>query len=73
MPIPTLDLDKLTREEKLRLIEQIWDSLEVDADDLPIPEWHRRLLDQRLDEMDREGPIGVPWEQVLQELQSRLR
>ena len=73
MPIPALDLDKLTRDEKLELIEKLWDSLEENADDLPIPDWHRQLLTQRLDEMDREGPTGVPWEQVLQEIQSRFK
>ena len=71
MPIPALDLDK--RDEKLELIEKLWDSLEENADDLPIPDWHRQLLTQRLDEMDREGPTGVPWEQVLQEIQSRFK
>ena len=73
MPLPSLDLDKLTRDEKLELIEKLWDSLEESADDLPIPDWHRQLLTQRLDEMDREGPTGVPWEQVLQEIQSRFK
>ena len=73
MALPALDLEKLTRDEKLELIEKLWDSLEANADDLPIPDWHRRLLDQRLDELDREGPTGVPWEQVLQEIQSRFK
>ena len=72
MPIPALDLDKLTREEKLQLIDEIWDSLENDPDTNPLPEWQRRELDRRLDEMDRGDVAGVPWEQVLQELQSRL-
>ncbi|HJQ99131.1 MAG TPA: addiction module protein [Candidatus Polarisedimenticolaceae bacterium] len=73
MPHPALDLDKLTRDEKLQLIEEIWDSLDADANDLPLSDGQRRDLDRRLDEIDREGPTGIPWEQVMQELQSRLK
>ncbi len=73
MPIPALDLDKLTRDEKLQLIDQIWDSLEADADDLPLTESQRRELDRRLDEMDRGDVAGIPWEQALKEIQSRLK
>ena len=73
MPHPALDLDKLSRDEKLQLIEEIWDSLGADANDLPLPDWQRRELDRRLDELDREGPTGIPWERVLQEIQSRSR
>ena len=72
MPIPALDLEKLTREEKLELIEKIRDSLEADAE-APIPDWHRRELVRRLDESDREGPTGIPWEQLVQEIQSRFK
>ena len=73
MPIPNLDLGKLTREEKLELIDEIWDSLENDPDAFPLPEWQRRELDRRLDEMDRGEVAGVPWEQALKEMQSRLK
>ena len=73
MPIPTLDLDKLTREEKLRLIDEIWDSLENDPDAFPLTESQRRELDRRLDELDRGEAVLIPWEQALKELQSRLK
>jgi putative addiction module component (TIGR02574 family) len=72
MSVPNLDLEKLTRDEKLELIEKLWDSLDADTDN-PIPEWHRRELERRLDESDREGPTGIPWEQLVQEIQSRFK
>ena len=73
MPIPTLDLDKLTRDEKLQLIDAIWDSLENDPDAFPLTESQRRELDRRLDELDRGEAVLIPWEQALKELQSRLK
>ena len=73
MPIPGLDLEKLTREEKLQLIDEIWASLDNDPEAFPLSEAQRRELDRRLDEMDRGDVAGIPWEQVLKELQSRLK
>ncbi|HET6371866.1 MAG TPA: addiction module protein, partial [Candidatus Polarisedimenticolia bacterium] len=73
MAPPKLDLDKLTRDEKLELIEMLELSLETDAE-APIPDWHMEILNQRLDEMDREGaPTGLSWEEVRKEIESRLK
>ncbi len=59
---PALDIEELTSEERLNLIGQLWDSL--DDGEVPLTEPQRDALDQRLDDLDREGPVGVPWEQV---------
>jgi putative addiction module component (TIGR02574 family) len=31
----------------------------------------REELDRRLDEVDRDGPSGIPWEEVLRRLRSK--
>ena len=59
----------LTRDEKLQLLEELWDSL--DPEDVPLTEAQRRELDHRLDQLEREGPGGIPWDQVLREIQGR--
>ena len=38
---------RLTPEERLQLVEDIWDSLAADVGQIPVPEWHRRELDRR--------------------------
>ena len=63
---PALDIEQLTSEERLKLIEQLWDSL--DENDLPLTEAQRNELDRRLDDLDREGPNGMHWEQVRNDL-----
>ena len=62
MAKPALDIEELTSEERLELIGQLWDSL--DDGEVPMTEALRDELDRRLDDLDREGPVGVPWEQV---------
>lgn len=66
-----IDIDGLTREEKLELIERLWDDLASTQESIPLSEWQREELDRRLDELDREGPVGVPAEDVLGKLRGR--
>ena len=42
-----LQLDQMTLEEKLRAMEALWDDLCQREEDVPVPQWHRELLDER--------------------------
>jgi putative addiction module component (TIGR02574 family) len=66
-----IDIDGLTREEKLDLIERLWDSLASTQEAVPLLEWQREELDRRLDELDRDGPVGIPAEEMLGKLRGR--
>lgn len=66
-----IDIVTLTLDERLELIERLWDSLSATPDAVPFPDAHREELDRRLDELDREGPKGIPAEEVLSRLRSR--
>ena len=66
-----IDIATLTTDERLELIEQLWNSLSATPDAVPFPDAHRDELDRRLDELDREGPTGIPAEEVLSRLRSR--
>lgn len=66
MARPALDISKLTPEEKLDLIDDLWKSMSTD--DLALSAEVRAELDRRLDRLDREGPIGKDWEDVYAEM-----
>ena len=53
--------------ERLRLVEDIWDSLATSVTDLPVPEWHREELDKRLADPSEQATVSVD------ELKARLR
>ncbi len=61
-----IDIDRLSPEQRLRLLEQIWGSLS--DDDVPLTRAQREELDRRLDDLEREGPRGIPWDEVLDRL-----
>ena len=68
MSEPAINIQDLSPEERLRLLEEIWDSLS--DEEVPLTAAQRAELDRRLDELDRDGPTGIPWEEVLRRLQT---
>lgn len=67
-----IDIQALSPAQRLELIELLWDSLSSTPEAIPVTDAQRAELDRRLDELDREGPIGIPAEEVLNRL-DRLR
>ena len=66
-----VDIGTLTAEERLKLLEELWDSLSSSPDAVPLTKPQREELDRRLDELDREGPGGIPWDEVQRRISSR--
>jgi putative addiction module component (TIGR02574 family) len=50
--LPVLPLDQMTVEEKLQLMDILWDDLSQNAGDIPPPAWHGELLAARQREID---------------------
>jgi len=66
-----IDVKKLTPEERLALLEEIWDSLE--PEDVPLTDPQRQELDRRLDDLERDQDLGIPWDEVLHRIRERPR
>lgn len=64
----SVDLDALTADQQLELLEQIWERLSRDPANLPLTPEQMRELDARDDELEadiRAGrPLGEPWSEV---------
>jgi putative addiction module component (TIGR02574 family) len=66
----TIDIASLSSEERLRLLEEIWESLSPTPEAVPLTTAQREELDRRLDELDQGGVSGIPWEDVLHRVRS---
>ena len=73
MSKPALNISDLSPEERLHLIEELWDSLTEKPDTVPLTNQQREELDRRLDDLEQSGPVGIPWDEVLQQIRSRAR
>ena len=69
----TIDIAHLSIEERLRLLDEIWESLSQRDEAIPLTSAQRTELDRRLDELDREGAVGIPWEDVLHRIRGRTQ
>ena len=67
-----LGLDKLTREERLELAHELWDSVEAEGSPSTLTEAQKRELDRRADDDDANPDDVVPWEQVKAEARARF-
>ena len=75
MSQPAFDYRGLPIPERLKLVEDIWDSIAQEAnvrpDVLPLSDVQRAELLRRLDDADAHPDDTVPWEQVRAELFKR--
>ncbi len=69
----SVDIASLSLEERLRLLDELWESLSHTPEAIPVTRAQREELDRRLDDLDREGPVGIPWDVVLLRIRARAK
>jgi putative addiction module component (TIGR02574 family) len=72
MARPAFEIAKLTTEERLQLIEELWESLgPEERDRLPLTPDQLEELNRRLDALEREGPVGISSDELLDRIRNR--
>jgi len=57
----TKQIEKLSKSEKLLLVETLWDSIASEPEDIPLPEHQKSVLDERLKTLDEDTEKGTSW------------
>lgn len=66
------NIDGLSVEERLKLIEDLWESLRATPGALPLIDEQRAELDRRLDDLEADATSpGIPWLDVLRSIRER--
>lgn len=52
-------------EDRVRLVEAIWDSISAVPEALPLTEWQKQELDRRLEDFEKNPDAGSTLEEVL--------
>ena len=67
-----MEIEELTVEERIKLVEDIWDSIAAEQQTLPLTKEQRKLLDGRLEEYKLDGEPGKPGFEVVKRIRNRL-
>jgi putative addiction module component (TIGR02574 family) len=71
MNLEALGLANLTVQERLDLIESLWDSLPDQLDVSMIPDWHIAELTKRSNDATANPGAGRPWREVLDQFEAK--
>ena len=72
MAVPNRDeIKRLTVDARIRLIEEIWESICEDPEALPVTDAQRAELDRRLDHDQADATGGTSWNEVRDRLRAK--
>ena len=67
-----IEIQHLSKEEKLRVMEAIWEDLSKEDDQIESPDWHHQAL-QETDQRLRSGQESIiDWHDAKKELRKRF-
>jgi len=66
-----LEIEQMTLEEKLRAMEALWDDLCRREEAVPVPQWHRDLLDERQRLIGEGKARFIDWETAKKRISER--
>lgn len=70
--VASLGIDRLPREERLALVQELWDTIAAEPAPLEMSDSLREELRRRAAEDDANPDDVVPWEQVMAAALSRM-
>lgn len=71
MSADTASVFDLSPAEKLQLVEDLWDDLSTNPDDVPIHDWQKAELDRRQENLMKYRDSLVSWEDIKHRIRSR--
>ncbi len=60
------ELLQLNKNEKLLLVEALWDSIAADPEEVEVPDHHKSILKERLQTLEQDKAKGSTWKEVRQ-------
>ncbi len=73
LPMPPPGFDELPVQEKIDYVQALWDRIAANADHVPLQDWQRQILEERLAAHRAAPGEARPWREVLDGLERRLK
>ena len=72
LPDPPPGFDDLSVDEQIDYVQSLWDRIAATPDQVPVPEWHLRIIRERLEAYKANPNAGRPWEVLRTDIERRL-
>ena len=73
LPFPPPGFDALTVDQKIEYVQSLWEQITADPERVPTPEWHRQVVEGRLQSYRLDPDSGIPWSEAREDLRNRQR
>ena len=73
VPLPPPGFDDLSVDEQIAYVQSLWDRIAATPEQVPVPEWHREIVDERLKDYEANPNAGASWDTVRDQLRENLR
>jgi putative addiction module component (TIGR02574 family) len=70
--VPPPGFDDLSVEEQIDYVQELWDRIAAKPDKVPVPEWHKKLIDERLKEHLNSPSDTRSWSEVRNSIEKEL-
>jgi putative addiction module component (TIGR02574 family) len=70
-PLPPPGFDEMSVEDKIEYVQALWDRIAANESQVPVPEWHRQVLGERLADYRANPDQGRSWEELEADLLKR--
>jgi len=72
VPLLPPGFEQLSIAKKLDYVQSLWDVIALAADDVPVPQWHKKLVRERLRARRLRREATSPWDEVRTRIKKRL-
>jgi putative addiction module component (TIGR02574 family) len=73
VPTPPPGFDDLSVDEQIDFVQSLWDRIAATSEQVPVPEWHRHIIRERLAAYHANPSAGRLWTDVRTDIERKLR
>lgn len=73
IPNPPPGFDDLSVGEQIDYVQALWERIAASPEQVPVPEWHLRILQERLEAYKANPNASRPWEETRKDIEGKLR
>lgn len=68
VPNPPPGFDDLRPDEQIETVQTLWNRIAASPEQVPVPDWHKRILRERLESYALDPDAGKTWDEVRREV-----